>query len=141
LPDPSFLDELRFGNFGLAGEIADLRGQSPFAQLPVSEDWARELHGFGWLRHLDADRTEGSELLARRLVHDWLQEGCRDKDHAWAPEVIGRRLMAWLSHSALLLDGAEPRFYAAVMKSLQRQASYLSGAWQQRRMATANWSP
>jgi uncharacterized heparinase superfamily protein len=131
VPDPSFLDELRFGNFGLAGEIADLRGQSPFARLPASEDWARELHGFGWLRHLDADRTEGSELLARRLVHDWLQEGCRNKDHAWAPEVIGRRLMAWLSHSALLLDGAEPRFYAAVMKSLQRQASYLSGAWQQ----------
>ena len=131
VPDPSFVDELRFGNFGLAGEIADLRGQSPFARLPVSEDWARELHGFGWLRHLDADRSEGSELLARRLVHDWLHEGCRDKDYAWAPEVIGRRLMAWLAHSALLLDGAEPRFYAAVMRSLQRQASYLSGTWQQ----------
>jgi uncharacterized heparinase superfamily protein len=130
VPDPSFVDELRFGNFGLAGEIADLRGQSPFAWLPVSEDWARELHGFGWLRHLDADRSEGSELLARRLVHDWLQEGCRDKGHAWAPEVTGRRLMAWLSHSALLLDGAEPRFYAAVLRSLQRQASYLSIAWQ-----------
>lgn len=131
VPDPSFLDELRFGSFGLAGEIADLGGRSPFARARVSADWARELHGFGWLRHLDADRSESSELLARRLVHDWLQRGCRDKRHAWAPEVTGRRLMSWLSHSALLLDGAEPKFYAAVMRSLQRQTNYLATAWQQ----------
>ncbi len=131
VPDPSFLDELRFGNFGLAGEIADLRGQSPFACAPASEDWARELHGFGWLRNLDAERSVGSEMLARRLVQDWLHAGCRDKHRAWAAEATGRRLISWLSHSALLLDGAEPKFYAAVIGSLQRQTSYLSAAWQQ----------
>jgi uncharacterized heparinase superfamily protein len=129
VPDPSFVDELRFGNFGLAGEIADLAGRSPFARAAVSEDWARELHGFGWLRHLDAVRAEDTEHLARRLLMDWLQEGSRDKHFAWAPEVTGRRLMSWLSHSQLLLDGADPRFYAVVLRSLARQAGYLSAAW------------
>jgi uncharacterized heparinase superfamily protein len=130
VPDPSFVDELRFGNFGLAGEIADLAGRSPFAHAVVSEEWARELHGFGWLRHLDAVRAEDTEGLARRLLKDWLQEASRDKRFAWAPETTGRRLMSWLSHSQLLLDGADPRFYAAVLRSLERQANYLSVAWQ-----------
>ncbi|HXE67787.1 MAG TPA: heparinase II/III family protein [Hyphomicrobiaceae bacterium] len=130
VPDPSFVDELRFGNFGLAGEIADLAGRSPFTHAVVSAAWARELHGFGWLRHLDAVRAEDTERLARRLLADWLQEGSRDKSFAWAPETTGRRLMSWLSHSQLLLDGADPRFYAAVLRSFERQASYLSAAWQ-----------
>src|SRR5262245_31135552 len=130
VPDPSFVDELRFGNFGLAGEIADLAGRSPFAHAAVSEEWARELHGFGWLRHLDAVRTEDTERLARRLLQAWLQQGSRDKRFAWAPETTGRRLMSWLSHSQLLLDGADPRFYAAALRSLKRQAGYLSAAWQ-----------
>ena len=96
----------------------------------ASEEWARELHGFAWLRHLEAARSEETELLARRLVQDWLQEGYRDKLHAWAPEVTGRRLMSWLAHSALLLDGADHRFYATVLRSLQRQTTYLAAAWQ-----------
>jgi uncharacterized heparinase superfamily protein len=129
VPDPSFVDELRFGNFGLAGEIAASLGRSPFAVRPVSEDWARELHGFGWLRHLDAARSPQTEVVARRLVQDWLQLGSRQKLYAWAPEVAGRRLMSWLAHSALLLDGTEPRFYAGVVRSLRRQANYLAATW------------
>src|SRR5262245_27010662 len=130
VPDPSFVDELRCGNFGLAGELAELKGRSPFARPPVSRDWAHELHGFAWLRHLDAARAEDTERMARRLLRDWLQTGSRDKHYAWAPEATGRRLMSWLAHSELLLDAADPKFHAAMMRSLQRQARYLSAAWQ-----------
>ena len=130
VPDPSFVDELKAGNFGLAGEIAELRGRSPFARAPASADWARELQGFSWLRHLDAARAEDTERMARRLLKDWLQTGSRDKSYAWAPEATGRRLMSWLAHSQLLLDAADAKFYALVVRSLQRQASYLSAAWQ-----------
>jgi uncharacterized heparinase superfamily protein len=130
VPDPSFVDELRSGNFGLAGELAELRGRSPFARAPVSAQWAHELHGFAWLRHLDAVRAAQTERLARRLLKHWLRTGSRDKLYAWAPEATGRRLMSWLAHSQLLLDAADPKFYARVMRSLQQQANYLSAAWQ-----------
>src|SRR5262245_59122438 len=92
VPDPSFVDELRCGNFGLVGEMAELRGRSPFARAPVSALWARELHGFSWLRHLDAVRAEDTERIARRLLRDWLHTGSRDRLYAWAPEATGRRL-------------------------------------------------
>src|SRR5499427_4187368 len=125
-PDPSFADEVASGSFGLAGAAADLRGRSPFAIEPPSPAWARELYGFGWLRHLDGGKDR---WIARKLTAEWLRRSRRGPELAWRPEIIGRRILCWLSHAALLLDGAEPKRYAAVMRSLSDQTTYLSASW------------
>ena len=140
VPDPSFVDELRFGNFGLAGEIADLAGRSPFAHAVVSEPWARELHGFGWLRHLDAVRAEDTECLARRLLQDWLQVGSRDKLFGRAPD-NGPPLNVLAVAFPIAPRWADPRFYAAVLRSFERQASDLSAAGKTRRRARSAGGP
>jgi uncharacterized heparinase superfamily protein len=127
--DPSFADELAAGNMGLAGAVADLRGRSPFAVTPPSPAWARELYGFAWLRHLDAARSVEIEDLARTLLREWLRLGRSRSPHAWEPEVVARRVICWLSYAALLLDGAERRLYAAAMRSLTEQVTYLSASW------------
>ena len=44
---------------------------------------------------------------------------------AWRPEVVARRLLAWLSQSPLILDGADAAFYRRFMRSLARQTDYL----------------
>src|SRR5262252_4499661 len=124
--DPSFADEVASGSFGLAGAAADLRGRSPFAIEPPSPAWARELYGFGWLRHLDGGKDR---WIARKLTAEWLRRSRRGPELAWRPEIIGRRILCWLSHAALLLDGAEPKRYAAVMRSLSDQTTYLSASW------------
>jgi uncharacterized heparinase superfamily protein len=127
--DPSFPDEVASGNMGLAGATAALRGASPFTIAPPTQAWARELHGFGWLGHFAAARTVESEALARHLVGDWIGLGARKSAHAWAPDVVGRRMVSWLSHAGLILDGAERRPTAAVLLSLEDQATYLSASW------------
>jgi uncharacterized heparinase superfamily protein len=127
--DPSFADELASGSMGLAGLTVDLRGASPFALAAPSAGWARELNGFGWLRHFAAARTPENEALAQRLVGEWLAGARRHRPHAWAPDVVGRRMISWLSHAALLLDGADRRRYSAIMLSLEDQAGYLSASW------------
>jgi uncharacterized heparinase superfamily protein len=106
-----------------------LRGASPFALHPPDPAWARELHGFAWLRHFAADRTLENEALARRLVAEWIAATSRRNALAWAPDIMGRRLISWLSHAGLILDGAERRPYRAVMLSLEDQATYLSASW------------
>ena len=127
--DASFADEVAAGSFGLAGAVANLRGRSPFAIPPPSPAWARELHGFGWLRHLDGARSIEDGKIARKLVGDWIKRSHRQADLAWEPEIVGRRVLAWLAHAALLLDGAERKRYAAVMRSLTEQITYLSTSW------------
>src|SRR4051812_46171565 len=98
--DASFADEVAAGSFGLAGSVANLRGRSPFAIAPPSRAWARELHGFGWLRHLDGMRADDDGKIARKLVADWIKRSHGPLDLAWEPEIVGRRILAWLAHAA-----------------------------------------
>jgi uncharacterized heparinase superfamily protein len=127
--DPSFVDELGCGSLGLAGLTAKLTEASPFAVPPPSPAWARELHGFGWLRHFAAVRTLDNEALARRLAEQWLALPRRAAPEAWAPDVVGRRMLSWLSHAGLLLDGAGRREHATFLRSLEDQAGHLSASW------------
>jgi uncharacterized heparinase superfamily protein len=127
--DASFLSEFAADNFGLAGSVAVLRGRSPFQIEPPNLEWERELHGFGWLHHLDVARSADVEAAARDLVREWIATSKRGARPAWAPEVVARRVISWMAHAALLLDGADKRPYGSIMRSLDEQVRFLSGAW------------
>lgn len=127
--DPSFTDEMESGGLGLCGVTVRLPTGSPFAVPPPSLAWERELHGFGWLRHVAAAWSVPNETTARRLVAEWIGAKRRHSPNAWAPDVVGRRLISWLSHASLILDGAERRPYGAIMLSLEDQVTYLSASW------------
>src|SRR5204862_7347088 len=86
--DASFADEVSAGSFGLAGAVANLRGRSPFAIEPPTPAWARELHGFGWLRHLDGGRVREDGMIARTLVGAWIQRSPGPADLACPPELV-----------------------------------------------------
>lgn len=128
-PDPSLFEELAAGQLGLGGAIVDLNGHSPFALVPPSRAWARELNGFGWLRDLRAANSDAAHAMARQLVADWLARSAatfaRTDEHA----VIARRVISWISHAALILEGATPRAYEATTDSLGLQIQHLATSW------------
>lgn len=127
--DPSFATEIYHGHFGLAGAVAFTNGASPFVLQPPNQVWLRELHGFGWLRHLRASEDDLSREYAQRLVKDWLKLEKRQRDVSWDPRIVGRRLISWLSHAALLLDGVEEDLHEEILRSLTRQIRHLAGAY------------
>jgi uncharacterized heparinase superfamily protein len=127
--DPCFAEEVEAGGFGLCGQTVDLGGASPFTVRPPGEAWTRELHAFGWLRHFGAGWTPAHEATARRLVAEWISGRRKHPAEAWAAEVVGRRIVAWLSHASLIVDGAERRAHRALMLSLEDQTTYLSASW------------
>ncbi len=123
--DPTVAEEIYSGRFSLAGRVGETEGRSPFAVAPPSPEWAAELHGFGWLRHLRAADTELARSNARTLVSDWISDYGGYHPVAWEPEVVARRLVSWLCHSPLILQGADQALYRRFMRSLARQARYL----------------
>lgn len=127
--DPSFLNEVEVGQYGLAGAVAHADEISPFDIKPPSEAWARELHGFGWLRHMTAaGRPEGREI-ARLLATEWALRYRGGSGVAWEPHVTGRRLISWISHSSLLLEDADTETYEIVTESLGIQLVRLAASW------------
>jgi uncharacterized heparinase superfamily protein len=127
--DLSFADEIAAGNFGLAGCVARLSGHSPFAHRPANPEWAHELHGFGWLRHLEGIRSVEIEGIARNLVRDWIRRGRANHPQAWELGVVARRIISWLAHSRLLLDGAERKTFVTITGSLADQITFLAASW------------
>lgn len=128
--DPSFWDEVEGGQFGLAGAVALADDVSPFDLVPPSEGWARALHGFAWLRHLDAvDRPEAREM-AQLLASEWaMRHRGGGSGLAWEPQVTGRRLISWISHSSLLLEDADAETYEIITESLGLQLVRLAANW------------
>jgi uncharacterized heparinase superfamily protein len=128
-PDPSFWNEVEHGHFGLACEVADLKGASPFRVPPVSLAWARDLHGFGWLRHFAATEEEDAYLGARQLVLDWISVQKMPAGIAYEPAVTARRLMSWIAQANMLLEGTDAKTYTRILSSVGDQVVTLNATW------------
>lgn len=124
--DPQIAVEIYSGRFPLSGHLVETAGRSPF-QLEINNpQWLKSLHGFRWLRHMRAAGTELAAANARALVSDWIaMHGGRISGIAWDPAITARRIIAWLQHSSVVLQGAELPFYRSYLKSLAVQIRFL----------------
>ncbi len=124
--DPTVAVEIYGGRFAFAGNVVETHGQSPFDLGPPSEDWLRELHSFGWLRHLRAADTPLARSNARAIAEDWLAMHRRPGgDIIWDAEVTARRAMSFLAQSPLILHDADHDLYRRFVRSLLRHAHVL----------------
>lgn len=126
LADPQIALEIYYGRFPLSGHLVETGGQSPFLVEVPNRGWQRSLHGFRWLRHMRAAGTDLASANARALVSDWIAlHGNRLTGVAWEPATTAKRIIAWLQHSSVVLQGAEFAFYRAFLRSLAMQIRYL----------------
>lgn len=129
--DAHVAEEIINGRFPLAGRLLETGGKSPFNFSLPSRAFAIRLHGFGWLRHMRTRKSELHSNVARSIVNGWLSlHGGRIEGIAWEIDVTAQRVIAWLSHSPVVLHNADRIFYRRFMRSLAIQVRYL------RRMAS-----
>lgn len=122
--DPTVAADIHFGRFVFAGRAVECGEGSPFLAEPPSREWSRQLHGFGWLRHLRAADPAIAREDARRLVVDWVARGARTPV-ASEPEVTARRLLAFLAQAPMLLDACDDAFYETFLGLLTDHARAL----------------
>jgi uncharacterized heparinase superfamily protein len=126
LSDPQIASEIYYGRFPLAGQLVETGGESPFQIDVANRAWLEALHGFRWLRHMRRAATELAAANARALVSDWITaHGNRISGVAWDPAVTARRILSWLQHSPVVLEGAEYGSYRSFLKSLAVQVRFL----------------
>ena len=123
--DATCASEIYSGRFAFAGKVVICDGRSIFEMEPPSEEWAAELLGFGWLRHLRAAESAITRANARALVDEWIALQGSWHNLAWRPDVLSRRIISWLSQATLVLQDADVPFYRRFLRSLTRQVRYL----------------
>ncbi len=126
IADPYIAHEIHTGRFPLAGRVLETEGQSPFLMVGPSEGFDESLHSFRWLRHLRAANTDEAFADARQLTEDWINTWGKSKvGIAWQPDVTAQRLLAWLSHSPIILKNQDRGFYKRFIRSIALQNRYL----------------
>ena len=123
--DPTRASDLYQGYYSLRGYTVNCGGQSPFEIKGQPQKWEEALHEFGWLKHLRAAETSVSRIQARTLVEDWLRAHGSLHGMTATPLIMSKRVIAWLSHSPLLLQDCDHKFYQRFIRSLSKQVRIL----------------
>jgi uncharacterized heparinase superfamily protein len=123
--DATRASEIYAGRFVFSGKVVISNGRSPFEIPPPSEEWATNLLGFGWLRHLRAADSGITRANARALVDEWISVQGSWHALGWQPEILARRITSWLCQAPLILHDADDQFYRRFLRSLVRQVRFL----------------
>ncbi len=117
---------LQRGAYVFAGQEIVAVGGLPWFFNAASPTWIEEAHGFEWLRDLRAEGTDHGRETARALVSDWIAHCGAWHPQVWRPDILGRRLIAWLAHADYLREGTDIGFERWFIGSLGAQAGYLA---------------
>lgn len=86
-------------------------------------------HGFLWLDDLAATGTREAAAIARDWLNDWLAAYDKGQGPGWRSDVAARRLVRWVHHSEMLLDGLSPGQDEQFRRSISRHVLYLIRHW------------
>lgn len=89
-----------------------------------AESLAR-LHDFHYLSDLAA-AGDSARDCARALVASWIASGSDRYDVSWAPEILGARIVQWLTHARFLLFSTDDAFGREALASLSQQVATLA---------------
>jgi uncharacterized heparinase superfamily protein len=106
--DRDAVREMMSGRYLLASKLVETGGASPFSLDIEHADWWLNLHGFSWLRHFRDVTDLGERRFARTLVLDWISREGKFRRESWAVQLTAQRVLNWLRHLPLLLEGATP---------------------------------
>ncbi|MEO5808115.1 heparinase II/III family protein [Devosia sp.] len=123
--DREAVRDMMAGRYLLASKLVETGGVSPFGIDVEHADWETNLQGFSWLRHFRDVRDEGERRFARTLVLDWIgREGQFDRQ-TWALGICAQRVLNWLRHLPLLLEGANADQTRTILRCLGTQIQSL----------------
>ena len=117
--------EMMQGRYLFSSKLVDTHGVSPFSIEVEHDDWLDDLQAFAWLRHFRDARTDEERRFARALTLDWIgRDGSFQRD-TWAPSLCARRVLNWLRHFNILVEGASMEQAATIARSLSTQIQSL----------------
>ncbi len=121
--------QLVAGNFLCAGQVIEAPGVAIWDVALAQPAMAEEAQGFVWLDDLAALGLSAARGRAQLWLWDWIARYGAGKGPGWTPDLTGRRLIRWINHALLLLNGRDRAQTEAYYRSLSAQVVFLSRRW------------
>lgn len=117
------------GNFLFSGFLIEGPGVNIW-DLPMPDPAFEEaLQGCSWLDDLAAVGDREARIRAQDWVFGWIDRFSGGKGPGWTPDLTGRRLIRWINHAILLLNGRERGDSDRFFRTLGQQTIFLSKRW------------
>ncbi len=123
--DRDTVRDMMSGRYLLASKLVETGGTSPFAIEIEHLDWWHNLHSFSWLRHFRDVTDMGERRFARTLVLDWISRNGKWRKDSWTVQLTAQRVLNWLRHLPLLLEGATPEQAKTIQRVIGTQVQSL----------------
>jgi len=123
--DPMEGEDLLSDRFCFQGETLETNGKPPFSCAMPDDAFLREMARFSWLRHFRTQDSSAANEKARASVLSFLRRHRRISGPCWQTDVASQRLLAWLSHSTVVLKGADTQFYRRFAEAILRHERIL----------------
>lgn len=134
LPEPRSIGlhgrgrQLATGHFLMAGRLVEAPGTALWDLQEADPAFWAEAHGFLWLDDLAAATDPQARARARDWVWGWITRFGDGSGPGWTPDLTGRRLVRWINHALMLLNGRD-RDDGEFFVSLSAQVRFLARRW------------
>lgn len=123
--DRSQASEIVAGTYTLAGQKVQTSGKVPWSIPGTSPAWQKALHGFGWLSAFHGTADPDAGIFVARFTALWVDAFSSWDETAWAPEVLGARIMNWIEAWSLISNAANEAHNRKLLKSLAEGSRHL----------------
>ncbi|WP_132546308.1 heparinase II/III family protein [Rhodovulum euryhalinum] len=121
--------QLCAGNFLFAGDLVEAPETAIWDLAMPGPRFEADLHGFAWLDDLAAAGDGAARKRAQDWTLGWIDRYGSGRGPGWTPDLAARRLIRWLHHALMLLNGLTPAQSASVFRSLAQQTNFLARRW------------
>ncbi|MDH5797204.1 MAG: heparinase II/III family protein, partial [Paracoccaceae bacterium] len=117
------------GNFLFAGSLVEDKEHSIWQLDAQNKSFEQDIQGFVWLDDLAAVGSHPARRKAQDWLFEWIERYGKGRGPGWTPDLTGRRLIRWINHAILLLNGQPSEKSEAYFASLAHQTVFLSRRW------------
>ena len=121
--------QLLAGNFVSAGQVLELPDAVVWDVKFPDPAMNGEVHGFAWLDDLAAVGSSAARKRAQHWTQGWIRRYGAGKGPGWSADLTGRRLIRWINHALMLLQGADSGASDAYFRALSAQTVFLARRW------------
>ena len=121
--------QLVAGNFLFAGKLVEAPGTAIWDVAAPDPAFATEIQGFVWLDDLAALGDAAARKRAQDWTYGWIARFGRGRGAGWTPELTGRRLIRWINHATLILQGQDRAGSETYFRALTVQTHFLARRW------------
>lgn len=117
------------GEFRFAGSQISAEKRSIWDLPPPDAGFEAEMHGFAWADDLAAVGDAPARRVLQSWSMDWVRRYGNGTGPGWQPDLAGRRMIRWISHSTFLLADLDQTQSRRLFACMGRQAGYLRASW------------